>query len=433
MRRSMASLARYSNYKPKRFKRRLNERPFQPNVGLRHTLNTYKEEEGLPNFKNLDVDCLEDEPECDDEILHASKAYDKFCDEEQIKQKNVLYKIIKRKYFKVRPEINLLTVAAKEQLRYLHDVDPHTWTTEKLANSFPISVQGVKKLLKSNYHPETDYEIGKHDQSVLNNWKRLKAGKGPIATTVDKKYLSDDLRFERLDGDDNLPMPTEEWKRKQLLRTCNQTETRGNFSPGEFENIVKEYYDLSQMNNSNTQNDIWPSDEDNSNHEYAWQISTQNSSKKSLKPISFKEFKEQMRQKLSNSSINHPQMQEKVSVWLDRNESPSIRPHNPSKEINSEEQNKKCDNIRDFFEGKVQKFKEPSSLNIKWDIHRDVKNPKGKEAYIYERESGYQRPYGRYDVTAKIKIPEKLKRHENVYQKGNCYYDENGDLLYSIP
>lgn len=51
-------------------------------------------------------------------------------------------KNIERKHFKPEQESNLMTWAAKEQLRYLYKEYPNEWPVERLAKAFPISVEG---------------------------------------------------------------------------------------------------------------------------------------------------------------------------------------------------------------------------------------------------------------------------------------------------
>ena len=59
--------------------------------------------------------------------------------------------IIGKKYFKPEPEANVLSWRAKEQIRYLNSMFPDEWTPDEIANSFPISVDGVQRVLKSTY------------------------------------------------------------------------------------------------------------------------------------------------------------------------------------------------------------------------------------------------------------------------------------------
>ena len=71
----------------------------------------------------------------------------------QRQQRNLKKKIVERKYFKKPQEVNLLTWKAKEQIRFLHNEFPEEWTPEQLAESFPISLEGVHQLLNSSYTP----------------------------------------------------------------------------------------------------------------------------------------------------------------------------------------------------------------------------------------------------------------------------------------
>lgn len=59
-------------------------------------------------------------------------------------------KIVGRKYCKYDRETNLLTHAAKQQIRFLHNSDPLEWNYKALSESFPISEAGVKVSKKFN-------------------------------------------------------------------------------------------------------------------------------------------------------------------------------------------------------------------------------------------------------------------------------------------
>lgn len=54
--------------------------------------------------------------------------------------------ILRNKEIPVEDE-TLLTWSAMDQIRELHESDPKTWTPEKIADSFPISVQGARRFL----------------------------------------------------------------------------------------------------------------------------------------------------------------------------------------------------------------------------------------------------------------------------------------------
>lgn len=60
-------------------------------------------------------------------------------------------KIVGRKYCKFDRETNLLTYAAKQQIRFLHKSDPLEWNYKALSECFPISEAGVKVSKKLNW------------------------------------------------------------------------------------------------------------------------------------------------------------------------------------------------------------------------------------------------------------------------------------------
>nr|CAG4644042.1 EOG090X07VJ [Lepidurus arcticus] len=74
--------------------------------------------------------------------------------------------IIKRKYFKTPISPNLVTWAEKEYLKYLHKSEPQTWSVAALAENFGITTDAVKKIIRSNWRPESEKRITKHDSAV---------------------------------------------------------------------------------------------------------------------------------------------------------------------------------------------------------------------------------------------------------------------------
>ncbi|KAL8610782.1 hypothetical protein ACOMHN_016765 [Nucella lapillus] len=105
----------------------------------------------------------------------------------QQQQRKVKKKIVGRKYFQEPQEVNLLTWNAKQQIRYLHQQLPEDWTPQQLAQSFPISEEGVRRLLKNSYVPRSEEEIAKHDRRVMAHRRQLRQtlalGSGPGEVT----------------------------------------------------------------------------------------------------------------------------------------------------------------------------------------------------------------------------------------------------------
>jgi len=94
-------------------------------------------------------------------------------------QKKVLHAILRKKMIKHEQEPNLLSWDAKEQIRFLNNEDPESWNPHRLSECFPISEDGVIRLLKSNYVPGSIEEIVKHDKIVAERWKDLTGKAGP--------------------------------------------------------------------------------------------------------------------------------------------------------------------------------------------------------------------------------------------------------------
>lgn len=87
-----------------------------------------------------------------------------------------------RKYYNFPIEDNLLTWKAKEQIFQLRKTDPETWTPDRIAESFPISTEGVRRLLKRKWPPDLSGEdveevIRKHDDEVRRRWVLLKVSR----------------------------------------------------------------------------------------------------------------------------------------------------------------------------------------------------------------------------------------------------------------
>ncbi|ELU07824.1 hypothetical protein CAPTEDRAFT_193197 [Capitella teleta] len=129
---------------------------------------------------------------------------------QQIAARNTMVKrkIIQRKYFKEPQEMNLLTWDAKEQIRYLHAEFPDEWGVDQLAESFPVSPEGVVRLLKSKWVPRNLQDLIKHDKRVQDNWKALKSGYG--TTNIAKEDLAKYQLMAHASGIASLPQPEQD-------------------------------------------------------------------------------------------------------------------------------------------------------------------------------------------------------------------------------
>ncbi|GFR90380.1 neugrin [Elysia marginata] len=96
---------------------------------------------------------------------------------------------LKQKYFKPPAFPNLLTWAAKEQIRFLHRSDPEDWTIDSLLEHFLVNEDTLRSILKYNGRVLEEKDILQHDKSVLQNWNRLHAQiESEDFTEVDHKH-----------------------------------------------------------------------------------------------------------------------------------------------------------------------------------------------------------------------------------------------------
>jgi len=403
--------------------RRRNEHP-------KSASNFFKQEEShfhkkkfqtyVDNDDDDDVSYEDDEQDYDTQILRANQTYEEYMQEEKRQRNKKLFKIIERKYFKPPSEPCLLTWAAKEQLRYLHETDEATWTPEKLAESFPISISGVKKLLKNNFCMSTEAQIENHDKAVYDRWKWLRSVGGPILAAINSKFLLGKFDIENAKCNKSLPLPSNEWQAQHQPKSIDRT-MRSDELVGEFESLITEYRALCRKKDCNydepcmdatDQTDIALSEPFITN-------------KMARRQVTFTEFKDNMQRHLLSKSIDDPEPYQKFKAWFKDNDVKEIS--NVTSKVEFE------DKMSDLFEGKIQKFKDVPPLDIKWDVHRNVKNSDGKEGYMYDSNRGYQRPYGRYEDSDRIEIPADVWKEGAIYRDGDRYYDDHGQLLYRVP
>lgn len=171
-------------------------------------------------------------------------------------------KTIEQKYFKQYgpTEVNLLTWAMKEQLRYLHMTDPDYWTPEVLSQAFPVSPAGAKKLAKSKWAPRNEAAIQRHDRAVMAHWKQHMKGQlgsdrlvkqilhnrssmvthpVPIGGTDQILSTLQSLKFESDEQPhiSDTPKPKNKLPKAQMMKT------------GSFSSIIKDYeFKSSQLN-----------------------------------------------------------------------------------------------------------------------------------------------------------------------------------------
>ncbi|XP_055346578.1 uncharacterized protein LOC129594056 [Paramacrobiotus metropolitanus] len=105
----------------------------------------------------------------------------------------------------------LLTIAAREQIRFLHKQDPQEFSVERLSDSFPISPTDLQRLLslppRRFSRPESD---AAEDARVAQRWKALKTGKKWrewVSAEQMEQFRAGTLRKAHFSGNAALPLP----------------------------------------------------------------------------------------------------------------------------------------------------------------------------------------------------------------------------------
>lgn len=102
-------------------------------IGKRERLFKQVEEE----FENMNFDELETD------FMHVGKMHEEYENEVEMFREKEKRWIIKQKYFKESTP-NFLTYSEKQQIKYLNNTDPDTWTIEKLSEGFPALPSVIK-------------------------------------------------------------------------------------------------------------------------------------------------------------------------------------------------------------------------------------------------------------------------------------------------
>ncbi|XP_039758768.1 neugrin [Pararge aegeria] len=211
------------------------------NPGLDNRLGAFKED----GIKIQDDDVEEFMEQSDSNFYNVGEAYNAHLNETLMGKHKIKLQIVKEKYFKENMP-NLLTWSEKEQIRHLAATQPDEWTPQRIAESFPVTEQVAKKLLKYPWKPTTEERIARHDTSAMRNWRELKEG------TLD---IPEDLRTHFLKFSERKIPPL---NKKSIKVDVSQEKI------GEFEQIVQK---CASNEENNRTSDKFEHSELNSNEE----------------------------------------------------------------------------------------------------------------------------------------------------------------------
>ena len=83
-------------------------------------------------------------------------------------------------------EPSFLTFAEKDQIKSLHESDPHEWTIEKLSESFPALPHMIKRVIHAKMPPKSVEMIVRYDERVAYNWEAFRSGELTVSPAFQK-------------------------------------------------------------------------------------------------------------------------------------------------------------------------------------------------------------------------------------------------------
>ncbi|KAH9641725.1 hypothetical protein HF086_006239 [Spodoptera exigua] len=346
--------------------------PTKPNPGLNNRLRAFQEDGMQIKEENLE----EFVEQSESDFYNVGQAYNEFKKETLVSKIELRHHIVKDKYFKEHMP-NLLTWSEKEQIRHLASSEPDEWTPEKIAESFPVSVPFVKKLLKYPWKPATEERIARHDASVMRNWKELKEGSLDIPPELREHFLKFSER--------TIP---------PLKKESIKIDITPERDLGEFERIVRKCA-AKENKESNSKSS-------SSNGPLAIQSSDTKTNSKEKQPRMDDKFitLDELTAKIKKSLDTGDNVDIKDSIILSSTEStPSPLDKVPEKEVYQE---------LELFHDKY-----PDSGIV--EFRSEVEDP--KEIMNYPE---------------RIRIPKKAYKKGATYKVNDCYYDHDGRFLYRV-
>lgn len=374
-----------------------------------------------------------------------------------------------------------MTWDAKEQIRFLHQEQPDEWTVDRLTESFPVSRDGVVKILRSAFRPRSLNDIARHDRSVQKNWLALNEGiasnqqGGPLLREC-RQLLRDragqlGLQLSSSASNPRLPMPDV----SRLLLGTQSPNIMARGRPGVFESIVKDYCER-QRSLATKSRGVSPgikqkqdtqlllehidanrklagklfnlsASEPSSGHRHpgfdksSSEVSTPSGSTGSGTVIDEVSLLVSPRHDVNGGEAHGVAMNR--PLWRLRHRGslitvdPNIVSDYATKDTRKIRTNIDKEQLKQMADENAELGKQTAVGNkyrhLAKESFPDVQND--VDPYIYDDARGYQHPFGsQRDLPEnKIEIRKKDRLPIAIYRKGNDVFDENGEFLYRVP
>ncbi|CAG5132936.1 unnamed protein product [Candidula unifasciata] len=321
-----------------------------------------------------------------DNLASSISKYTNKRDANMIKQlKTHRYKTLEHKFFRKPSPPDLLTWAAKEQIRYLHSLDPEEYSVEALSDLFPVSEEIIKQMIKSKIRMIREKDMLQHDENVQKNWEDLMASlENEDPAISDKlqafKNSQGEIIIQNATGVKDLPF--------------SERNTDRFFPRGEFSAIVKDCYDAKKKALKEAREELQAKSEDISAVLSKVSEKIKMTSERKTTSSRLLKLKNKSTFRTNNSTAHRT---EQLANRNTTNSGPVIQENNVQQNVGTI---------------MVQKYKD-SLLN---DHAEECQNMKR-------------------NIARKIPVkPEAQQRNSSAtYISGDCVYDKSGTFLYRIP
>ncbi|KAL4718611.1 hypothetical protein ACJJTC_013683, partial [Scirpophaga incertulas] len=341
-----------------------------PNPGLNRRIRAFKEE-GI----QVDDDSEEFIESSVSDFNNVRDAYREHVKDITSSQHNLRHHIVKEKYFNENMP-NLLTWSEKEQILHLAMTQPDQWSPERIAESFPVTAQIAKKLIKYSWKPATLQRIARHDASVLRNWKELKEGFIDIPNDLREHFL----KFS-------------ERKIPPLSKDSVKIDLSHEKKMGEFAQIVQRC-----------------AVKENQCGKAESQLHLNNSEEPNNEPSTL--IHRNVPIQLKNKRITLSQLTNNIQNSLDKGDSVDI-----NDEIIIQ-------NIHDN-DSKTEVTRDTGDMDLSKKINSDSQE-------LVKCEENKNNSNTLTDYPERIRIPKKLYKKDATYKVNDCYYDHDGKFLYRV-
>ncbi|BFY97213.1 hypothetical protein BsWGS_00252 [Bradybaena similaris] len=292
------------------------------------------------------------------------------------------YRTIGNKFFRKPSPPNLLTYAAKEQIRYLHKLDPEEWSVQALSDLFPVSEEIIRQTIKSKLRIYRQKEVLQHDQEVQKNWDNLMVSlendDPAISDDIVQPFmnLQDEIVIQNATGILDLPFP---------VRNPDKFYPKGDFSA-----IVKDCYDAKREALEEAREELQrKSEEISALLSKVTKIFEMKSEDKTTRSSSRK-FKNSKTSQISNSTAHHTEQFRARATYK-------------SRPVNQERHTQETII--------AQKYKDSQVISHVEDT--------GKMKHIPNK--------------IDVKREGQQRSSSDTYIAGDCVYDKSGEFLYRIP